>query len=379
MAIDSNRGVVATATITNSWQQPQPQGLGLASPNESHQRVGGLVVIPDLLRELGIDPTVVLPRAGIEPSALDHVDNRIPYLSLGRIFHECASATGCPHFGFLTYQRARLSHLGIPGELMRCSATFRTGLEQFITFQHLNNQGMATFLLEDKKRASLGCAVYQKDAPFVAQIYDAFLPVACNVMREFLGPQWTPDEVYLSRTKPAGVDVYREFFRAPCKFDRDRTALVFPAPLLDRPMPEANSERLRRVEEKALILRKDELLPRLRQALRTLLISGRSSAQEVAAILSLHRRTLDRRLHDLGTNFQNVLDEIRFETARQLLDNTKLRLIDISASLGYSEPSAFTRAYRRWCGVLPSSRRLANQRSAVCHEKESALAELSDA
>jgi AraC-like DNA-binding protein len=91
--------------------------------------------------------------------------------------------------------------------------------------------------------------------------------------------------------------------------------------------------------------------------LRILLVSGRSSAQEVAAILSLHRRTLDRRLRDLGTNFQDILDEIRFETACQLLDNTQLRLVDIAASLGYSESSAFTRAYRRWCGVVPSRRR----------------------
>jgi AraC-like DNA-binding protein len=361
---------VATAKITNSWQQPQEAGL--ANVNESHQRVGGLVVIPDLLRELGIDPTVVLLRAGIEPSALDHVENRIPYLSLGRVFYECASATRCPHFGFLTYQRARLSHLGIPGELMRYSATLRTGLHEF-TFQHLNNQGMATFLLEDKKRASLGCAVYQRGAQFVAQIYDAFLAVACNVMREFLGPQWTPDEVHLSRTKPAEVDVYREFFRAPCRFDRDRTALVFPAALLDRPMPEANPERLRGVVEKALIFSKDELLPRLRQALRILLVSGRSSAQEVAALLSLHRRTLDRRLHDLGTNFQNILDEIRLETACQLLDSSQLRLIDIAASLGYSEPSAFTRAYRRRCGVVPSRRQRTNRSSIARHEKESTL------
>jgi hypothetical protein len=102
------------------------------------------------------------------------VENRIPYRSIGRVFHECVLTTGCPHFSFLTYQRVRPSHLGIPGELMRYSSTLQAGSQQFITYQHLNNKGMATFLLEDKQRASVGFAVFQRRTPLVEQIYDAF-------------------------------------------------------------------------------------------------------------------------------------------------------------------------------------------------------------
>jgi AraC-like DNA-binding protein len=135
--------------------------------------------------------------------------------------------------------------------------------------------------------------------------------------------------------------------------------------LLNKPMPEANPKRLRRLEQQALTIGKGELLSRLRRALRILLVSGRSSAQEVTALLFLHRRTLNRRLHDQGTNFQQVLDEIRFEAACQLLDNTQLPLTDIAASLGYSESSAFTRAFRRWCGVVPSRRRRTESRGSL--------------
>jgi transcriptional regulator GlxA family with amidase domain len=72
----------------------------------------------------------------------------------------------------------------------------------------------------------------------------------------------------------------------------------------------------------------------------------------------MHRRTLNRRLEAQGTTFQNVLDEVRLESARQLLDVTKLPLIEIAASLGYAESSAFSRAFRRWSGDAPSRRRL---------------------
>jgi AraC-like DNA-binding protein len=329
----------------------------MSSARESYQRVGGLAVIPDLLREMGGDPAAILPRAELKTSALDHLESLIPYASIGRLFHECGLATGCPHFGLLAYQRVRLSHLGLPGELMRYSANLRAGLQAFVSYQGLNNQGMATFLLEEQEIASLGCAVFQSGVKFVEQIYDAFLAVACNIMRELWGSRWAPEEVQFSRTKPVYVSVYRRFFRAPCRFDRERTAIFFPAALLDRRMPEANPERLKTLERQVLIVGKDELLFRLRRALRILLLSGKSSGQEVAALLQLHRRTLNRRLHDQGVTFQHILDEIRFETACQLLDNTRLSLTDIAASLGYSESSAFTRAFRRWSGAAPSQRR----------------------
>jgi AraC-like DNA-binding protein len=363
--IGRNRGAVVTDKNQSSWRLYQPHESRPATVDEHYQRVGGLVVIPHLLREMGGDPTVVLPRAGLETSALDHVENRIPYASMGRLFHECALATGCPHFGFLTYQRVRLSHLGLPGELMRYSATLRAGLQAFVSYQHLNNQGMATFLLEEQDIASLGCAVFQNGAEFVDQIYDAFLAVACNIMCELWGSRWAPEEVQFSRMTPADVGAYRRFFRAPCRFDRERTAIFFPTALLNRPMPEANPERLRRLEQEALIFGKDELPSRLRRALRIMLLSGRSSAQEVATLLFFHRRTLNRRLHDLGTNFQQILDEIRFEAACQLLDNTRLPLTDIAASLGYSESSAFTRAFRRWSGAAPSRWRLTDWRGRI--------------
>jgi AraC-like DNA-binding protein len=166
-----------------------------------------------------------------------------------------------------------------------------------------------------------------------------------------------PEEVLFSRAKPADVGTYRRFFRAPCRFDWERTAICFPTRWLDNPMPEANLERLRILEQQAQTINKSELLSRLRRALRILLLSGPTSAQEVAALLFLHRRTLDRRLRDQGTNFQRVLDEISFAVACQLLDNTQLPLTDIAASLRYSESSAFTRAFRRWSGTAPSRRR----------------------
>src|SRR5208337_467377 len=84
---------------------------------EASQRVGLLAELPALLRELGTAPAEVMAGAGLDANGLDSLENRIPFVAMGRLLHDCAVRTGCPHFALLVGQRTRLSHLGLPGQL----------------------------------------------------------------------------------------------------------------------------------------------------------------------------------------------------------------------------------------------------------------------
>jgi AraC-like DNA-binding protein len=92
----------------------------------------------------------------------------------------------------------------------------------------------------------------------------------------------------------------------------------------------------------------------LQRALRNRVIGGSCSATDVAEVLSMHRRTLNRCLQREGTTFRAVLDRVRFEAARDQLRDERREIEDVARALGYAEPSAFTRAFRRWAGVPPS-------------------------
>src|SRR5579875_3225885 len=328
---------------------------------EPSQRVGPLTVIPALLRELGVEPAEVLRDAGLGAVALGAMENRIPYVAMGKLLQCCAVRTGRPHFGLLAGQRTSLSQLGLPGELLRCSPTLGAGLRTFTVYHHLNSDGMVTLVREEDGLAVVGTAIYQQGAQFVEQIYDGVIAMVCNVMREICGSRWAPEKVLISRARPADVGPYRRFFRAPCRFDSEQTVMFFPAHLLHRAMPEANPNRFQELEAQAQAAGV-ELPVQLRRALRTLLLAGRSSGDEVAGILSMHRRTLNRRLEAQGTTFREILDEVRFEAACQLLDTTSISLTEIAGSLGYAESSAFSRAFRRWSGAPPSARRSAASR-----------------
>lgn len=92
----------------------------------------------------------------------------------------------------------------------------------------------------------------------------------------------------------------------------------------------------------------------LQRALRARVLDGNCTADGIAASLAIHRRTLNRCLQREGTTFRAVLDRVRFEVARELLRDTNREIEDVARALGYAEPSAFTRAFRRWAGMPPS-------------------------
>jgi len=100
----------------------------------------------------------------------------------------------------------------------------------------------------------------------------------------------------------------------------------------------------------------------LRRVLRTELFKGACSAAAVARLFSMHRRTLSRHLRTEGLAFRQVANQIRFEIACELLENTDMALSQVAAVLRYSELSAFTRAFRRWSGQSPSAWRTSHSR-----------------
>jgi len=335
--------------------------FGGTENEEASQRVGLLAEIPGLLRELGADPTEVLTSAGLDRDALDTLENRIPYVAAGRLLHECVEKTGCHHFALLLGQRARLSHMGLLGRLLRHSPTLGAAIKTFAVYQSLDSQGMAKFLLEKDDMATLGNIVYQTGTDHVDQIYDIDVAATLSVIRELCGTRWRPERVLFSHAKPPDVRPYRRFFQVPCRFECERTALIFPAIMLERRLMDADPKQFRILEAQAQARADSGLVFRLRRTLGTLLLTKAASGDEVAQLLSMHHRTLNRRLRAEGTTFQQLLDEVRFEAACQLLDTAHIPITDIASSLGYSETSAFSRAFRRWSGTTPVERRRGSQ------------------
>ncbi len=327
------------------------------------QRVGGFTAVPALIRQLGVDPDPLLTKAGLAPNALDSAERRIPYSAMGALLRAAATATRCAHFGLLSGRTWQLSDLGLLGEIVRNSSTVGNALRTLTVYQHLNSEGGLAFVLDRGDVVDLGYAIYAPGVIGTSQIYDAIMAGGCNFLRELLGRGWTPSDVFFSHAKPEDVDPHRRFFRAPLRFNAEFCALRFPARYLDRPVSGADPARLQAAERQADAGGRGNLVQQAHRALRILLLHGRASGDELAQMLAMHRRTLNRRLEAEGVTFQEILDSVRFVAARELLADTEVAMDDIAAVLGYAGVSPFMRSFRRWSGTTPGRWRRTADRS----------------
>jgi AraC-like DNA-binding protein len=325
-------------------------------PTEGTLRVGPVMTIPDVLRSKGVDPTEVFAAAGIPLSLLDDPENTIPIRALGRLLTLCVERTGCPHFGLLTCSQAGPSTLGLVGFLVQHSPDVRSAVRSLVTHLQLHDRGAVPTLSVQGGAVTMGYAIYQKNVESQEQIYDGAMAVTRNIMRSLCGPAWRPTEVHLSRRRPADPGPYQRLFEAPVRFDAEESALVFSEKWLDHRLPGADPALHRFLQDQVEALEAQTggaFVEQLHRLLRTRIHAGECSAASVAEMLSLHPRTLHRRLEAGGTSFRTLLEEVRFQLARDLLDNANLPLSQIAGALGYADASAFTRAFRRWAGTTP--------------------------
>jgi AraC-like DNA-binding protein len=343
-------------------RKPDPSGGPARSrrgaATEATIKIGAIWAMPEVVRVLGFDPADVFAQAGVDLGLFDDLDNEISFRTASRLFRVCVERAGCPHFGLLLGQRGGLSFLGLVGLLAKCSPDVGSALRSLVRYMHLHIKGAVTTLHVHGAKAVLDYEIYEAHAEATDQIGDAALATLCNIMRDLCGPQWTPLEVRLSHRRPVDVAPFRSFFRATLQFDAEENALVFPAEHLQRPLPPAQPElrRLLASRIEALEHRYSDRFPeQVRSILRTALLTDQGRAGQVAALLSMHSRTLHRRLTASHTSFRKLVDETRFAIARQMLEDTGADVGHVAHVLDYADSSAFTRAFRRWSGTTPAA------------------------
>lgn len=182
-----------------------------------------------------------------------------------------------------------------------------------------------------------------------------------NVFRHGAGPEWCPQEVHLEHARTEDWREIEQAFGAPVRFGQDTNALVFRHDQALRPMPDANLPLLDLLCSTIMRMGMAGVPVSLRDRIRAYVRSNLSvrdlTLQHASDALGIPRWTLQRRLAEDNTSFADIADSIRREISEYYLASTDQSISDISHLLGYSEISAFTRAFRRWHGVPPKQYR----------------------
>ena len=196
---------------------------------------------------------------------------------MGRLLVHCAERTGCPHFGLLAGQRMGPEAMGLVGLLIEHSPDVGGALHNLVLHLHLHDRGAVPVLVVEGERALLGYAIYQPGVEGTRHIYDITLAIGFNVMKALCGPNWRPDEVLCGHSRPQDLEPFQRFFRAPLRFDSERTALAFPATCLSQPLRGADPELRRLLEARIAQLESlgaGDLVAQVRRVLRNLLWAG---------------------------------------------------------------------------------------------------------
>lgn len=323
-------------------------------------RVGPFLALPAVLTELGVEPGLVFAEARVDPGLFEDPEARIAIEPLGRLLDICVALTRREDFGLLLGERFTLEAIGLLGSVMRHSATVGDAVRSLLLHLQLTDRGAAPVLLTpDPSCVTLGYSIYRHGTPATAQIYDGAIAIGCRILRELCGPAWRPVRVQLSHSRPAvGIAPYRRVFGSSVIFDADVSAVLFASSWLDRPITGADPKLhavLNRAILEATAAGPMTFAEQVQGVLHQMILSGTASAASIARLFGIHERTLRRRLEDEGQRLQQLVNQERFEIAKQLLCNTRLPVAEIAAALQYADPNAFSRAFRSWAGVSPQN------------------------
>lgn len=191
-----------------------------------------------------------------------------------------------------------------------------------------------------------------------ALVDETALAALVQLTREFTDRPLRALAVDFVNRRPADVLPYEDFFGGPVRFDQPATRLVLSARDLALPLRGADPALLALLDAQA-----EGLLQEVaavsgpvgvwRQALVGLIRSGRTSLADLAHSLQMSPRSLQRRLTEQGHSFQALLGQTRQQLAEAYLRDASVELAEVALLLGYSEQSAFTRAFRQWTGQPP--------------------------
>ena len=314
--------------------------------------------------QLGVSRDTLLREAKLDERQVRDPDSRIPLTAVTRLWRVVTKHSPDPAIGLRLGADARVRELGLVGYAMAFSSTLGSALRRLGHYSRivsdalvvsLETQGEATWLRVDVQPA---LRVFR---PAV----DARLSAVLSVCREITGAPIAPLIVQLPYRRPPEVKDYETFFAAPLEFGALATAFLLRNEDLARPVAVADptlTGYLDRLADQALATLGSErtVRERVRRVLWSELAEAVPSLDGVAKALGASARTLQRQLREEQTTFAAVLAELRRELAPSLLRDGRLGVSEVAFLLGYEDPSAFQRAFRRWFGRSPRAFRSAS-------------------
>jgi len=322
-------------------------------------RIGAMIV--GAAAAAGVAPTTLEDATGFDASIAADPDARISFELEQALWNEAATRAGDDDFGLHAAELLRPGAFDVLDYVVRTAPTVRAALERLARYNRLEHDAAVfTLIPKDGKTTRVEHAL--RAGAVVQCRHGAEFTLASHVV---IGAQISrmsikPVVVEFRHAAPKSVAEHRRLFGVTPRFGAAVNALEWDESALDRELPDADPALSRVVERhaEALLAARPEppqtYAARVRQLLARTLGDGNASLKTTAAKLKMSERSLQRRLADDGVTFDALLEELRHELSLRYLADPKIAISEVAYLLGYSGPSPFHRAFRRWTGATPS-------------------------
>ncbi|GAA0759712.1 AraC family transcriptional regulator [Ideonella azotifigens] len=314
----------------------------------------------DGFSRFGMDLDTVLMGTG----RLRSLDDVVPRVDLADLFDTAWRAavahTGDDAIGLKMTPRQPMLGLGSMAHLVMAADDIRCALQQFSRFTGVISPTTSVGLELGPERCRVTLRVSPGHQPAAQQRYDF---MAATLLQGFFwvcGLQIRPLVVHHPFPAPADPGPWLEAFGAPVMFGAGEFSMEFPQSILSLPVPTADpsiADLSERLATRLLEQQGGSLVAQVRQVVSRQLPRGDPRREQVAAVLCMSERTLQRRLNEAGTTFHELVDDTRRELAQRFLDSGGATPTEMSFALGFSDPSNFYRACKRWFGRSPGDYR----------------------
>jgi AraC-like DNA-binding protein len=316
----------------------------------------------------GIDAKVLLREAGVDPAALRDPAARIPSTFWDAVGARAAARIPDPAFGLRAARCWHPSNLGALGHAWLASSTLRTGLERLQRYSRVLGEKAELKITNTREGLRFVYDHRRRDPVLRAIGSDFVMSLVVDMCRMNYGASLRPVEVRLSRAKPGDIEPYRHFYGCPIHFETNEDSFLLSARVADEPLHTANRQ-LAGILDSILTaqlaaLDKDNIPARCKSSVLEQLTSGEVSENDMARQLHMSRRTLQRKLAESNTTYQKLVDDTRRDLALRYMDDAGKSITDVTFLLGFSGQSAFTRAFKRWTGMSPTTYREQKQAPA---------------
>jgi len=309
-----------------------------------------------LLESYGHDPEPLFRRSGITAKMMRVPGARASRAMNDNLWLQATQLIDDPCFGLRAGELWHPSYLGALGYAWLASATLREALQRLVRYLHVLTKFVDLELETAADRLNI-YLTYKPELTYVPARTDQFFAIILSMCRVNLDQGLNPLAVQFVHAAPPCMGDFYSYFKAPVSYDAEINCLALPRDQVDLPLKGYNPELLRMHDEIMVRhitqLDKENIVERVKGVILDMLPSGNVSDDAVARKVNMSVRSLQRSLKQEETTFGTLLDNVRRELAEDYVRDPNLALTEIAFILGFSEQSAFARAFKRWTGITP--------------------------